>query len=174
MAQAIEKSICVLVCVTEKYKESNFCRLEAEYLTQKNKPFIPILMEKGYRAAGWLGIILGSKIFVDFTKLEFSNAMNELNRNLDLILKNKPLTPILNSKPDQNVDQQPLDSVIGNLTQKPIDLIREEAKWSENQVEMWLKEKDINQIIVENLAPCNGQGKRYMINFPIVDPYKIF
>ena len=159
MAQAIEKSICVLVCVAEKYKESNFCRLEAEYLTQKNKPFIPILMEKGYRADGWLGIILGSKIFVDFTKLEFSNAMNELNRNLDLILKNKPLTPILNSKPDQNVDPQPLDSLIGNLTKKPIDLIREEAKWSENQVEMWLKEKDINQIIVENLAPCNGQGE---------------
>ena len=87
MAQAIEKSICVLVCVTEKYKESNFCRLEAEYLTQTNKPFIPILMEKGYRADGWLGIILGSKIFVDFTKLEFTNAMNELNRNLDLIPK---------------------------------------------------------------------------------------
>ena len=87
MAQAIEKSICVLVCVAEKYKESNFCRLEAEYLTQKNKPFIPILMEKGYRADGWLGIILGSKIFVDFTKLEFTNAMNELNRNLDLIPK---------------------------------------------------------------------------------------
>ena len=62
MAQAIEKSICVLVWVTEKYKESNFCRLEAEYITQKNKPFIPILMEKGYGADGWLCIILGSKI----------------------------------------------------------------------------------------------------------------
>ena len=47
MASAIENSVCILVCVTEKYKESNFCRLEAEYLVQKNKPFIPILMEKG-------------------------------------------------------------------------------------------------------------------------------
>ena len=48
MASAIENSMCVLVCVTEKYKESNFCRLEAEYLIQQKKPFVPILMQKGW------------------------------------------------------------------------------------------------------------------------------
>jgi hypothetical protein len=43
MAEAIEKCKCVLVCITEKYKESNYCRLEAEYLMQQKKPFIPLL-----------------------------------------------------------------------------------------------------------------------------------
>ena len=43
MAEAIEKCKCVLICITEKYKESNYCRLEAEYLMQQKKPFIPLL-----------------------------------------------------------------------------------------------------------------------------------
>lgn len=48
MASAVENSICVLMCVSKLYKESNACRLEAEYTVQQKKPFIPLLMEKGY------------------------------------------------------------------------------------------------------------------------------
>jgi len=171
MAHAIENSICILMCVTEKYKESNFCRLEAEYLVQKNKPFIPMLMEKGYRPDGWLGIILGSKIFVDFTKLDFTLAMKELNRNLDLILNNTtqqnaskppPLTKPTTNQQDAsqpNISDQQLSGVIGSLTQNTsVNKEKDEVKWSESQVEAWLTEKNINQLIIENLAPCNGQG----------------
>ena len=87
MANAIETSCCVLVCITEKYKESIFFRLETEYLIQQKMSFIPLLMQKGYKPDGWLEIIVGSKIFIDYTKLEFSTAMNELNWNLNLVLK---------------------------------------------------------------------------------------
>ena len=42
MAKAVENSFCVLICMSEKYKMSNYCRAEAEYTFQINKPFIPI------------------------------------------------------------------------------------------------------------------------------------
>lgn len=59
MANAIDGSFCVLMCVTEKYKESNYCRLEAEYLLQQKKPFIPIFLQPGYKPNGWLGLLIG-------------------------------------------------------------------------------------------------------------------
>lgn len=53
MAHAIEQSKCVLVCMTEKYKQSPNCRAEAEYVFQIGKPFIPLIMQKGYKPDGW-------------------------------------------------------------------------------------------------------------------------
>ena len=49
MASAIENSVCVLMCMTEQYKHSNYCRAEAEYAFQLNKPIIPLIMQKDYK-----------------------------------------------------------------------------------------------------------------------------
>ncbi len=53
MADAIEQSECILVCMTELYKLSPNCRLEAEYIIQRKKPFVPLIMQKGYKPDGW-------------------------------------------------------------------------------------------------------------------------
>lgn len=53
MADAIEQASCVLICMTEKYKESPNCRLEAEYVVNIKKPFIPLILQKGYKPCGW-------------------------------------------------------------------------------------------------------------------------
>lgn len=60
MADAIDSSFCVLMCVTEKYKESNYCRLEAEYVVQQSKPYIPLYLQAGYKPNGWLGLVIGN------------------------------------------------------------------------------------------------------------------
>lgn len=54
MATAIEESQCVLMGMTEKYKLSSNCRLEAEYAVQLNKPIIPLILQKDYKPDGWL------------------------------------------------------------------------------------------------------------------------
>jgi len=46
MALAIEESGCVLMGMTEKYKLSSNCRLEAEYAVNLNKPIIPLILQK--------------------------------------------------------------------------------------------------------------------------------
>ena len=53
IAKAIENSSCVFICLSEKYKESPNCRLEAEYVVETEKPFLPLIMEKGYNPSGW-------------------------------------------------------------------------------------------------------------------------
>lgn len=53
MANAIENSFVVMMCMTENYKQSSNCRAEAEYAFQLNKPIIPLIMQKGYKADGW-------------------------------------------------------------------------------------------------------------------------
>ena len=39
---------------------------EAEYAYQRRKRMIPLMMERSYSPDGWLGIILGSKLWMDF------------------------------------------------------------------------------------------------------------
>ncbi len=45
-------------------------------------------MQKDYKPDGWLGIILGSKIFVNFTRYEFNECIRRLKVELDAVLKN--------------------------------------------------------------------------------------
>jgi hypothetical protein len=53
MANAVEGSFVVLMCMTEMYKQSSNCRAEAEYAYKLGKPIIPLIMQKGYNPNGW-------------------------------------------------------------------------------------------------------------------------
>jgi len=66
MAEALENSSLVLICVSEKYKDSPNCRLEGEYCASLRKPFIPLMMQSKYKPNGWLGILLGSRLYHRF------------------------------------------------------------------------------------------------------------
>jgi len=46
-----------------------FYSTEAEYAYQKGKRIIPLKMEQNYSADGWLGIILGTKLYYEFRYL---------------------------------------------------------------------------------------------------------
>ncbi|XP_048584283.1 uncharacterized protein LOC5504951 [Nematostella vectensis] len=66
MANAVEKSAVVLMCASRKYKDSVNCRSEAEYAYTQKKPIVPLMMENGYKPDGWLGMIMGSKLYFNF------------------------------------------------------------------------------------------------------------
>ena len=51
--EAIESSWCFLICITRKYKESNDCRIEAEYALKLKKPLVPLLLQNLNTANGW-------------------------------------------------------------------------------------------------------------------------
>jgi len=55
MAEGIERSFCVLMCVSDRYKEDAKGRSEAEYAFLLGKPIIPLIMQKDYKPSGWLG-----------------------------------------------------------------------------------------------------------------------
>ena len=66
MALAVEGSAVVLIGVTQFYKESSNCRMEAQYALQKKKAMIPLMLMKGYEADGWLGLLLGTSMWYAF------------------------------------------------------------------------------------------------------------
>lgn len=63
MAAAIESSDAIIMCISARYKESQACRTEAEYAYTRKKTLIPVKVEKGYDPDGWLGILVGSKLY---------------------------------------------------------------------------------------------------------------
>lgn len=48
MAKAVENSYCVLMCITEKYRQSVNCQSEAQYAYKLGRPIIPCILQKGY------------------------------------------------------------------------------------------------------------------------------
>jgi len=65
MAKAVEDAAVVLVCVSQRYKESLCCRSEADYTFKLGKDIIPLMMQRNYVADGWLGILVGTKLWID-------------------------------------------------------------------------------------------------------------
>ncbi|CAF1064548.1 unnamed protein product [Adineta ricciae] len=85
MASAVENAFVVLMAINEQYFKSRYCRLEAEYSLERNKASIPMLMQRDYKANGWLGIINGSKLHIDFSQLQFDQAFDLLVREIENI-----------------------------------------------------------------------------------------
>ena len=40
---------------------------------EQRKPWVPLMMELSYRPKGWLGIMLGSRLYFEFTEAALSN-----------------------------------------------------------------------------------------------------
>ena len=55
--------------------------LEAEYTYQLHKDIIPLMMDYRYKPDGWLGIIVGSKFWIDFSE------RHKLDTNVDKLIR---------------------------------------------------------------------------------------
>ena len=89
MASGVEQAKLILICYSEHYKQSNMCRTEAEYVFRLGKPFIPINLEYRYFPTGWLGIIIGARLYVDFSlhKHPLEVVFGRLQHEMTTILK---------------------------------------------------------------------------------------
>ncbi len=59
MAQAIERSNTMLICMSDKYRRSNYCRAEAHYAFQRQLIIVPILVQEHYKPDSWLLFLIG-------------------------------------------------------------------------------------------------------------------
>ena len=66
MSDAVEGAEVILYGVSKRYKESANCRLEMQYCHQQDVEMLPLMMEQGYRATGWLGLLLGTRVYFNF------------------------------------------------------------------------------------------------------------
>jgi hypothetical protein len=69
--------------MTEKYKQSPNCQSEAEYAYRLRKPYVPILLQSKYKPDGWLGMLLGTKFYIDFTKNDYQSNYRKLVNEIE-------------------------------------------------------------------------------------------
>lgn len=88
MSLAVENAAVVVYGISRAYKESVNCRLEAQYAFQQDKDMVPLMLEDGYRATGWLGMLLGVRLWYAFygkvlaSESAFEDKIKELCREL--------------------------------------------------------------------------------------------
>ncbi|CAC5364103.1 unnamed protein product [Mytilus coruscus] len=81
MALAVEKAAVVLIAMSQKYKDSPSCRSEAEYTYKLRKSFIPLRLQHRYVPDGWLGMLIGTRLYFDIS------SEDKINHQMDNIMK---------------------------------------------------------------------------------------
>jgi hypothetical protein len=164
MADAIEHSETIIICMSEQYRRSNFCRAEAQYAFQRQRKIVPVLLQKHYKPDGWLLFLIGQLLYVDFTKYEFSRAMDMLLKELHTRDESaKFVAPASVSLPASS--QSALLSPETSSNSKPPTESSFESgnmlEWTREQVQRWLIAHELQQMS-RLLSQCDGRSLVYL------------
>jgi len=130
MAEAVEESSIILIFLSSKYKDSQACRTEAEYAYKLKKEIICIMAEDNYQPKGWLGALLGNKLWYNLWKNSvfieelFSPILSQLSKlfhQLKIIVQEKKQDQI--SKPTQATQQSQSTNNHQNQHQQILNLL---------------------------------------------------
>jgi hypothetical protein len=139
MAEAVEDASVVLVCLTQKYKESPNCRTEAEYTFRRHKPIIPLRLENKYYPDGWLGALCGNHLVYDFSvSSKYDDSFTRLITVLHKQLRGT----------SQRYDDTVESSVASSTGTEPTHQHSIDIKtWKTDDVVNWLKINELKHLI---------------------------
>ncbi|UJR16583.1 hypothetical protein I4U23_003483 [Adineta vaga] len=89
MAEAVEESHLMLVCMSSAYKSSKSCQMECEYAFKCHHNVLFLRVEANYIATGWLGIYLGVHLYIDVTKHDFLTTFKDIIKQISF-KRNEP------------------------------------------------------------------------------------
>ncbi|CAF2700223.1 unnamed protein product [Rotaria sp. Silwood2] len=157
MAEAVENSEFVIMCMSDSYKKSTYCQAEAEYAFNCKRCLIPLIVRPEYRADGWLGFMIGSRIYVDFGRFNFDTAceklMNEINlqkkrslppKETKVVQEEKPVEPVKFAappKPRKLSDTYTKRTISSNFKKRPI------YNWTEADVNDFLYDQHLRELM---------------------------
>ena len=151
MAKAVENAAVVLVCVSQRYKESPNCRSEAEYAYQLRKDIIPLMMQRNYQADGWLGMLVGTKLWIGFQSrqvvdLGVGKLIKELGgRGKDVDTTDGPGEALI----------RPSEASV--VTAPPPQSVTNVSGWTNQDVKKWLTEIGLEHVCKGDISELNGQ-----------------
>ncbi|CAF1013402.1 unnamed protein product [Adineta ricciae] len=168
MAEAIEQSQFVLICMSTNYKNSTNCKAEAEYAFNRKSSIVPLIVEPKYKADGWLGFLAGSKIYVDFAEKEaeefekaYESLIDELKRNGlgstgdEDQPKNPTTTPVPEPpKPPEQPEPPPIQT-------KEYLTHDSAVSWDETHVSEFLIDNKLDQL----KHACEGMNGETLLQF---------
>ena len=156
MAQAIEQSRTILICMSEQYRRSNYCRAEAHYAFQRQLKLVPVLVQEHYQPDGWLLFLVGQLLFIDFSKYEFFHALEMLIRELNALIIGKTSTISICSR--EEVDQTARSTpVLLQFSSLPENILA----WNQTHVHGWLISHGLLQMS-QLFANFDGRSLMYM------------
>ncbi|CAF3332749.1 unnamed protein product [Rotaria sp. Silwood1] len=159
MAEAIEQSNAVIICMSEEYRRSSYCRAEANYAFKRRVKIVPILLQQHYRPDGWLLFLIGQLLYIDFTKYEFSQAMKMLIKELKISVISEMC--LVNVDPKVEVDTTipitPISPEAPSMLKPPTDILN----WNQTHVHDWLISHGLLQMS-RLFANFNGRSLMYM------------
>ncbi|CAM4762278.1 unnamed protein product [Rotaria magnacalcarata] len=172
MAEAVEQSKFVLVCMSSNYKKSINCKAEAEYAFSRHSKIIPLMVEPNYKADGWLGFMAGSKIYVDFAGKEgeeFDKAydllIEELKRNgfNETLENSEKKTDQTNGTTGSKAEEptQPEEPKKSIVQTREYLNFPEASMWSDQHVLEFLTDKKLDQLI----PICEAMDGETLIEF---------
>ena len=86
MANAVDSSTIIILCVSNEYRGSNACRLQAEYAKKKNSHLIGVKVDARYTPSRWLDEgVLEKNALIDFSRSDFNSACLELIAQIDVM-----------------------------------------------------------------------------------------
>jgi hypothetical protein len=118
MAEAVENCEFVIMCMSDSYKQSTYCQAEAEYAFGCKRRLLPLIVRPGYKPDGWLGFMIGSRIYVDFGRYDFDTACDKLMNEISLQRK-RPLPSKVASGVLQHEIPAPTAPVVQTKVEKP-------------------------------------------------------
>ncbi len=160
MAQAIDRSHTIIICMSENYQKSNFCRAEAQYAFQRQRKIVPVLLQQHYKPDGWLLFLIGQLLYVNFTKYEFALAMNMLLKEVKST--NITKTHVAVVRPKENSESIPtIQSTALNDASAQSNLPENILDWTQTHVHDWLIEHHLPQMS-RLLTNCDGRSLVYL------------
>lgn len=163
MAAAVENSEFVIMCMSDSYKRSTYCQAEAEYAFKCKRHLIPLKMRAGYKPDGWLGLMIGSRTYIDFGRFDFDVACEKLMTEINLYRRQNK-APIHVQRSD---NEKPVETLV--VTSKHV---REKEKSYPKHISEKPSSKHTSEKLPvnKNIAPPvikTGQGKLDFLRKPI-------
>jgi small nuclear ribonucleoprotein (snRNP)-like protein len=115
---------------------------EAEYTFTVGKPFVPLILQENYKPDGWLGLILGAKMFVNFKKYSFEECSKRLQSELSKL-------SLSSDESFKKISVQQTSAVPNKI--QAVD------NWSVADVQNWLVKNNTNEKIRGVLENFDGQ-----------------
>lgn len=159
MAQGIERSQIILICMSEQYRRSNYCRAEAHYAFQRQLKLVPVLIQAHYQPDGWLLFLIGQLLYIDFTKDEFSRAMGLLTKELEALTTIRRRT--LSSPLENELPVETNKTSIKSESALQLVLPDKILDWSSIHVHEWLINHNLTQLS-QLFEDFDGRSLLYM------------
>ncbi|CAF2757806.1 unnamed protein product [Rotaria sp. Silwood2] len=166
MSNAINDSECIILCMSDSYKRSSACQSEASYAYKLKRRMIPLIMRKEFKPDGWLQVLIGSRLYINFGRLTFDEACQRLMKEINA-LKRVPILPekVVNDTDNRATKEQPSVTVKAKESEKPsprentvssiiktrkptLDFIRKPIlEWSELDTQDFLAANRLKQLL---------------------------